>query len=113
MRTWRRPGRRYYTFRVPVHGYRNRLVILRKISDIHSSTYKPAIEFNISFSLPRAQVYDSIREKPEYVKTDKKKHDKPGKEQPKKLHKLNAKQRQNRVAQKIKAHLEKKAAGKA
>ena len=96
-----------------MHGYRNRLVILRKISDIHSSTYKPAIEFNISFSLPRAQVYDSIREKPEYVKTDKKKHDKPGKEQPKKLHKLNAKQRQNRVAQKIKAHLEKKAAGKA
>jgi len=59
------------------------------------------------------KVYDSIREKPEYVKTDKKKHDKPGKEQPKKLHKLNAKQRQNRVAQKIKAHLEKKAAGKA
>lgn len=58
-------------------------------------------------------MYDGIRAKPEYKKTEKKKHDKPGKDQPKKLHKLNAKQRQHRVTQKIKSFLEKKAAGKA
>ncbi len=58
-------------------------------------------------------MYESIREKPEYKKTEKKKHDKPGKVQPKKLRKLNAKQRQNRVNQKIKSFLEKKEAGKA
>ena len=59
------------------------------------------------------QVYDGIRKNPAYKKTEKKKADKPGQAQPKKLKKLNAKQRQNRVNQKIKSYLEKKEAGKA
>lgn len=59
------------------------------------------------------KVYDTIRKDPSYKKTDKKKYEKPGKEQAKKKFKLNAKQRQNRVQQKIKDHLLKKEAGKA
>ncbi len=58
-------------------------------------------------------MYDGIRKNPAYKKTEKKKVDKPGKAQPKKLKKLNAKQRKNRVNQKIKSFLEKKEAGKA
>jgi hypothetical protein len=58
-------------------------------------------------------VYDGIRAKPELKKTEKKKYEKPGKDQPKSKSKLNAKQRKNRVAQKIKSYLEKKEAGKA
>jgi large subunit ribosomal protein L5e len=59
------------------------------------------------------KVYDGIRKNPAYKKTEKKKADKPGQAQPKKLKKLNAKQRQNRVNQKIKSFLQKKEAGKA
>ena len=58
-------------------------------------------------------MYDSIRKNPAHKKSEKKKLEKPGKVQPKKLKKLNAKQRQNRVNQKIKSFLEKKEAGKA
>jgi large subunit ribosomal protein L5e len=59
------------------------------------------------------KVYDGIRAKPELKKTEKKKYEKPGKDQHKSKSKLNAKQRKNRVAQKIKSYLEKKEAGKA
>jgi len=59
------------------------------------------------------KVYEKIREDPSYTKTEKKKHEKPGKVQAKKYHKLTSKQRINRVNQKIKSFLQKKEAGKA
>ena len=49
----------------PVHGYRNRVVILRKISEIHSRTYQPAMISkiqNLIFSAARAGLRQHPRE---------------------------------------------------
>jgi len=79
----------------------------------HFSQYLEHDVTNENMEETWTKVYDSIRAKPEYVKTQKKKMDKPGDKQAKKMPKLNAKQRRNRVAQKIRNFLDKKASGKA
>jgi large subunit ribosomal protein L5e len=79
----------------------------------HFSKYLEKDVTNENMEETWQKVYETIRKNPAYKKTDKKKHEKPGKAQPKKLYKLNAKQRKNRVNQKIKSYLEKKEAGKA